>query len=284
MAARKKHPLAHLIPDPSFHENYVSRVIDGFSDLDLLQYARDFTRNVLLFGPTGPGKTSLVLAYCALNKIPLVTLQCNGGIDTATLWGQPVMDKEGNVQFIDSEMLEGIRYGDCLIYIDEPNFATPKTMAAFQGLLDKRREVTVLEKGNERVKAGDGLLVVASYNPGYEGTRPLNQAFRNRFSMKVEFDYDNEVESQLISMPALLALAGKLRQATKDGTIFSPTSTNLLVEFEDIALELGLDFAVRNFVNSYDPAEQQAVRDMIEIDWDRIEAQLSALVTTIENG
>ena len=281
MATKKKHPLSHLVPDQSYADGYISRVLPGnIRDLDLMQYCMDFGRNMLLSGPTGPGKTSMILAYAAEHKLPLVTVQCNGGVDSASLFGLMVQDSEKNVFYQDSDVTQVIQHGG-ILYLDEVNFLPQKVAAAFQALTDKRRYITILEDGNRMVKAHDDLLIVTAFNPGYQGVKPLNYSFLNRFSIKVDIDYDPVIESALIGVPALLALATKLRHAQNDGTVMTPTSTNLLMEFEDIAIDLGIDYAIANFVNHYDPTERSAVRDLIEVDLPRITAEVQKVADSM---
>lgn len=307
------HPLSHTIPAMVFAEEYVSRSIKGVRDVDLLRYAKEAHNNVMLFGPTGPGKTSLVLAYAAQDGLPLVTVQANGAVDPNSFFGgwQPRHDlSEGEIEqflalyervksklpddthpdtvmamatalmdrsqlmWVDSEITEVIRLGGVL-YIDEVNYLPPKVAAAFHNLLDKRRQITILDKGNEVVPASPDLQVIVAYNPDYEGTRPLNPAFKNRFKIKVRFDYDPDVEQQLVYLPVMLEVAGKLRMAHRSGDVETPTSTNMLIEFEELAIDLGYDFAVENFLNAFHDDERSSVRDVLELHSATIKDQLA---------
>lgn len=282
MATAVKKPVAalsHLIPDPRFAEEYVSRKVEGVPDIDLLRYAKAATEqgnttNVMLFGPTGPGKTSLVLAYCAKDKAPLVTVQCHGAVDPATFWGGLVLNTEsGQYEWQDSEITQIIKHGGVL-YLDEVNFLPAKVAANIHGLLDKRRQITILEKGNEIVEAHPDLQVVCAYNPDYEGTKPLNAAFKNRFRIKVRFDYDPEVEANLLCMPVMQEIAGKLRASHRSGDLETPCSTNMLVEFEELAIDLSMAFAVTNFLNAFTEDERQSVKEVFDLYSERIEDQL----------
>lgn len=281
MAALKKatkaspsdHPLAELIPDVAFHigdrdrgqSPYISRIIRGIRDLDLLKYAQEVRKNVLLFGDTGPGKTAMVMAFAAAEQLPLVTIPCNGGIDPNSFWGSYVFDEAtGQPKWQESDVTLVIRHGGVL-YLDEPNFMPPKTAAAFHPLLDARRMVTIMERGNQRVMAHDSTFIIGSYNPDYEGTRPLNKAFRNRFKIKVHIDYSDEVEAKLVMMPVVLEIAHKVRAARRNGDIDTPVSTNMLVEFEELAVDLGLEFAIENFIAAFEADERDAVKTVFEM-------------------
>lgn len=277
-AIKQKAGLTHLIPEQLFADEYISRKIEGVRDIDLLRYARNARNNVLIFGPTGPGKTSLVLAYCATDKIPMVTVQCHGAVDPNTFWGGLVIDEATGALkgWQDSEVTEVIRHGGVL-YLDEVNFLPSKVSATFHGLLDKRRQITILDKGNEVIKAHKDLQVIVAYNPDYEGTRPLNAAFKNRFKIKVRFDYDEMVERQLLCLPVMMDLAAKLRQANKAGDLDTPISTNMLIEFEELAVDLGYPFAVNNFLNAFGEDERQAVGEAFELHSETIRAQLKQM-------
>lgn len=295
------HVLQHLIPDSIFADEYISREIKGVKDIDLLRYAKEARKNTLLFGPTGPGKTSLVLAYAATDKLPLVTIQANGAVDPNTFWGgwqpRPDLDEDAIDRFLglyelvkakmpkaslaeimavatammDRSQLQWVYSDNALVvinggvlYINEANFMHPKIAAVFHGL-DKRRQVNILEKGNEVLFASPELQLIIDYNPDYEGTRPLNAAFKNRFTLKVKFDYDAEVEGQLVYLPVMLEVATKLRNSHRAGDLETPVSTNMLIEFEELAVDLGLDFAIENFLNAFHEDERSAVRDVLEL-------------------
>lgn len=274
------HALAHLIPEQLFAEEYVSRMVTGIRDIDLLRYARLARNNTILFGPTGPGKTSLVLAYCATDSIPLVTVQCHGAVDPNNFWGgwQPdPTDPEGKrLVWVDSEVTQVIRDGGVL-YLDEVNFLPGKVSAVFHGLLDKRRQITIPEQGNKVVKAHNDLQVIVTYNPDYEGTKPLNPAFKNRFKIKIKFDYDEAVEKALVGLPIMLDIAAKLRQSYKSGDIETPISTNMLIEFEEIAIDLSYAFAVENFVNAFAEDERKAVIEVFDLNSANIKKQLAEM-------
>lgn len=271
-------PLSHLVPDKTYADEYISRKIEGVRDIDLLRYAREARNNVMLFGPTGPGKTSLVLAYAATDNLPLATVQCHGAVDPNTFWGGLVIDAETGALrgWQDSEVTETIRHGGVL-YLDEVNFLPSKVAATFHGLLDKRRQITILDKGNEVIKAHPNLQVIVAYNPDYEGTRPLNAAFKNRFKIKIRFDYDEAVERELLCLPVMMELAKKLRHAHKAGDIETPISTNMLVEFEELAVDLGYGFAVANFLNAFSEDERSAVSEAFDLHSERIREELKQM-------
>jgi nitric oxide reductase NorQ protein len=267
--------LMHLVPDSLFAQEYVSRRIEGVKDIDLLRYAKAARTNVMLFGPTGPGKTSLVLAYAATDKQPLVTVQCNGAVDPETFWGGLSVDLETGALkgWEDSEITQVVRHGG-ILYLDEVNFLPAKVAATFHGLLDKRRQITLLQKGNEVVPAHPDLQVITAYNPDYEGTRPLNAAFKNRFKIKIRFDYDENVERELICLPVMLELAKKLRLSHKAADLETPVSTNMLIEFEELAVDLGYGFAVSNFLNAFSEDERGSVTEVFDLFSERIKEQL----------
>lgn len=267
-------PLAHLVPESKYDEDYIRRTIDGVQDVTLLRYAGAANTNTLIYGPTGPGKTSMVMAYAAHEGKPLVTVQCHGAVDPATFWGGLVLNPTtGLYEWQDSEILSIIRHGG-IVYLDEVNFLPPKVAATFHGLLDKRRQVTIMEKGNEVVKAHEDCQIVASYNPEYEGTKPLNPAFKNRFAVKVRLDYEPEIEAELLCLPVMQEIAAQLRTSHRSGDLETPVATNMLIEFETFAIDLSLDFAVNNFLNAFGEDERQSVKEVIDLFSTRLEAEL----------
>lgn len=272
-----QHPLTSLIPSKEIADDYVSRNIDGQTDIELLRYAHDARIATTIFGPPGPGKTTCVAAYCARYDKPMVTIHCNGAIEPQAAFGQWTRDHDGNLVYQESDAVRVIREGGVL-YFDEINYLPPKIASVFYGLLDFRRSITLLDKGGEEIKAHPDLQVVATYNPETEGARPMADAFKDRFEMKLEFDYDVKIEAQVLSgyMPVLLEIATKLRDAWKKGDLETPVTTRMLKRFEEFAHDLGYDFAVRNFLNAFNEHERVAVRDVLELHSARIKQEMLA--------
>lgn len=264
---RSTHPLAHLIPSKDVYgESYISRSIGGHSDLEILGHAFKEQHNVLLYGPTGSAKTSCVYAFGALNNLPVVNVPCNGAAEPRVFIGGWTPQKDGTLDFIAGEVLQAVRYGG-IIYLDEVNFLPPKISAYIHGLLDKRRVLSVNDaKGSSvpaTIQAHPECFIIGAFNPDYHGTRPLNQAFRNRFKYQLSFPYDSAIEQELVHSPALLELAGALRVSVQTGNITTPISTNLLFELEEINEDLGFDFALNNFLNHFPEDESQVVREVL---------------------
>ncbi len=313
--ATAKNPLEHLIPPKERADEYISRTIDGIQDVNLLRYAKEANKHVLFSGPTGLGKSHLVEAYCAADNMPLVVIEAKDGIDPATFFGgfvpkdmskidpQVVVDlvaeltakmpkgtepsaimqlavgilTSTNFEWVYSDVVKLLTTpsptGACL-FIDEVNFMRGRITATFHRIL-RERKFSILERNNELLHVAPGVQVVAAYNHGYESTFPLNKAFVNRFALKPEVDYDKGVESQLCYMPTLLEVADKLRG--EDAGVESPVSTNMLVEFEEFAVDIGLDFAVKNFTAAFEKDERPAVAEVFALYDTKLRKDLKAL-------
>lgn len=266
-----QHPLAHKVPSvDKFLSPYVSRLIDGTKDLDILEGAHRNRMNVLLEGPTGSAKTSVVYAYGAHAGLPVINIPCNGAIDLRSLFGGLGPKEDGGFKFFPSDLVQAVLHGGIVLF-NEINFAPPKILAVAYGLLDKRKELTVTEASGTdfptTVTAHEDLFVVADCNPGYIGTRPLSEALRNRFAIKLPWDYSTDVEDELIGCPSLQKIADAIRQRHRAGDLEGSVPTNLMLEFLTIATDgtFGVDFAITNFVNSFVGDEKQVVQQVFEL-------------------
>jgi MoxR-like ATPase len=196
-------------------------------------------------------------------------VQCHGGIDPNVLFGLSKI-VNGTSSFEESEITKVMRYGGVL-YWDEVNFTPARINAVWQSVADARRQVTIQDLGNMSFDLHPTCQIIATYNPGYEGTRPLNPAFKNRFATKLFFDYSREVEERLVNkMPVLLEIADRLRGAYESGDVETPVATNMLVEFQDHAIDLGAAVAEMIFVNAFAEHERAAVQKHVEHLRDRI--------------
>lgn len=270
------------VPDKAVHDEYISRKIDGMSEFDIFDYARKTTANILIEGPTGPGKTMAARAYAAREGLHFYAVPCNVGVEPSQLFGKYIPnedkadDNDPSFVWVDGPVTDIVRNGGLLLF-NEVNFLPPRVGTVVFGLLDGRREMTLLDHKGEVIRAhrpqcwcgsedcsDQWVTIIADMNPEYEGTIGLNKAFRNRFGIQLEWDYDSHVETKLIAGPTLRRITTNMRNLHRDGEIETPISTNMLMEFERIVADLGLQFAITNFVNHFAASERSSIRQCFD--------------------
>lgn len=266
------------VPDASIATEYVHRQIAGVDDFDIFRFARDNTKNVLIEGPTGPGKTMACRAFAAEERMAFYSIPSNVGVEPTQLFGKFVPNGQGGFVWVDGPVTDLVKHGGVLL-INEVNFMPERVATVLFGLLDARREITLLDHNAETIKAHDDLLIIADMNPDYEGTRPLNKAFRNRFAIQLYWDYDPMVEAKLIKLPMLRTVIGKLREQHKAGVIETPISTNMGIEFIDIASQLGVDFAVSTFANHFNAEDRNTIANVFDVH----KVELTEQIEDLEN-
>jgi len=262
------------IPDPEYALKYVHRTVDGVFDFDLLDYCLKKSINLLLEGDTGAGKTMLPMAYAAQKEIPYYSVPCDVSIDPRALFGKMMpTDRVGEFQWVDGPVTEMVRTGGVL-NISEVNFMPAKIAASLYQLLDHRRSLTLLEHEGETIKAHPDLLIVADYNPKYRGTMDLNIAFANRFAIKRPWGYHDEVEKSLVKSKELLDQVRKIRKSTE---IRTPIGTNMMLEFVDLACDLGIEFATSNFIGKFSDVERDSVKKLMDLASVNIKRDIEAI-------
>jgi len=247
------------VPRIELAQRYVHRSIWGQDDFIIFDHARDNSINVLIYGPTGPGKTTAVEAWAAERGLRMATVSGNASMEPSQMTGKFVSDGNGSFAWIDGPVTDVVRNGGVLL-LDEVNFISPKIYTVLYSLLDGRREISLLDHHGEVIKAHPDLTIFATMNPDYVGTTPLNFAFRNRFDIQIPWGYEPKVESKLVKSKALLALATMLRNEADKGQYETPISTNMLQEFVHFVDALGYEFAVENFIAHFSTDEQASVR------------------------
>lgn len=253
------------VPDESVADKYIGRIIHGRTDEQIFEMALKEGMNVLLEGDTGAGKTLAAMAFAARKRMPFYSVPNNVGIDPSQLFGKFVPDEDGIAVGVwqDGPVTDLVRHGGVLL-INEVNFLPPRVATVLFSLLDGRREIALLDHKGEVIKAHPNLLIIGDMNPDYLGTQPLNDAFRNRFEIQLQWDYDDKVEAALVKSKTLLSFAKNIRKRRRDGDIETPLSTNMMVEFENIAGQLGLAFAMENMVQHFTADDRKAIKEVLK--------------------
>jgi hypothetical protein len=269
------------VPDPKWAKEYVNRKIAGRTDWDIYDQALADGDNILIEGGAGSGKTISVQSYASARGYRYFNVSNNNGIDPSQLFGRwiPRSDGHGYV-WQDGAVTLLVRHGGVLL-LNEVNFLPARVSTVLFSLLDYRREIQLLENGGEVVRAHKDLLIIGDMNYGYKGTQELNQAFSDRFNIKLEFPYDRVIENKVVGSKAILNLADQLRDQYDKEEISSPISTRSLVSLVKNAKRFGTEFAIGSFVNGFNKDERNGVRLACETHKDNIEQDLGLAPTKV---
>lgn len=275
------------LPSVAEFSHYISRKFAGDVDeLTMYQFALANKMNVLLYGEAGTGKTSSTMWIASLLGLPYFAIPSNSALDYTQIVGGYVPNANGSLSWVDGAVTRLVRNGGVLL-IGEVNTLAKNVQQFLMPLLDYRRSITVMENGNEVIKAHDNLLIIADMNPNYRGTQLLNEAWKDRFEIKLNFGYDRDIEKKILKSESLLELAYGMRSRSRgadshytgdSNTIFdTPVSTRILKTFEKLATELSFEFACEVFANNFDENERPAVKLLLEANTYNLQADLGLL-------
>jgi len=271
-----------FIPSPTNPEvsGYVERKFaNGVSEEQIYDYAIANGFNVLLEGEAGTGKTTSAMVYASKRNLRYYSVNFNAGIESSQLFGKFVPDTNGGLKWQDGGFTECWRNGNAVINLDELAFMVAKQSGMLMPCLDSRRQLILLDHDGEVIPAGENVLIVGSYNAGYRGTNKFNQAFADRFQLKMTFEYDTSIEKKFIPSNTLLDLAKQMRADSIAGIYETPISTRLLKNFVEVSRNLGYEFAVDNFLNNFTDEERGSVKLLLDAHRFNLEQELTGKVS-----
>jgi hypothetical protein len=258
---------------------YVPRKFaNGLTEEQIYAYALKAQKNVSVQGHAGTGKTTSFMTFASKHGLEFGSMSCNAGVEPSQFFGRFVPNAEGKLEWRDGLFTHFFRHGGVLV-IDEANFLPQKIASVLHGVLDDRRVLTLLEHEGEVITAHPNLLIAMCYNDGYKGTSKFNEAFADRFWIKLNFEYDISIEKKFIPSSTLLDLAKSMRDDAIAGVYETPVSTRLLKQFVDLAQNLSYDFAVENFVNSFRDDERGSVKLLLDSQRHNLELELTGKVS-----
>ena len=186
------------VSDPTGTGRFV-QVIDRTDESELLEAALLSGAHVLLEGPPGTGKSTLLRRVASQREIPFVLVEGNAELTPARLIGHfdpALVLTRGYVAeiFDDGPLLEAMRSGG-LLYVEELNRIPEETLNVLLAAMSER-EVTVPRLGRVRAAAGFGL--VAAMNPfDAVGTARVSSALYDR-TCRIAMGYQSAAAEQQI--------------------------------------------------------------------------------------
>jgi MoxR-like ATPase len=183
-----------------------ARVVGRERELDLVLAAVAAGRDILLEGPPGTSKSTLLRAITAEWGIPLVFVEGNADLTPARLVGhhnpaRVLREDYSADNFVDGPLIEAMREGGFL-YIEEFNRAPEDTLNT---LLTAMAERSIAVPRAGVVVAKPTFRVIASMNP-YDniGTTRLSTSVHDRLNRLAIGYQDEEAERGIVALRAQL--------------------------------------------------------------------------------
>ncbi len=181
------------------HDGIRQKVIGREEELSILLAALGANRDLLLEGPPGTSKSTLLRAISEESGVPLFFVEGNADLTPSKLVGhhspsRVLKEDYGPENFVYGPLPLAMREGG-LLYVEEFNRVPEDTLNALITAMAER-ELTVPRVG--RIQARPGFRVVAAMNPfDNVGTARLSGAVADRLC-RVRMDYQPEAEEREI--------------------------------------------------------------------------------------
>src|ERR687883_895211 len=162
--------------------------IDWNNALGVLGKAFETKLFVLIIGPKGTGKTTLVRKFASQMKKELYSVNFSLRTRESHLIGTKTLEK-GQVNFVEGMLVRSMRDGN-MLYLDELNAAEADVLLRLDEALDDRRQLVLKEAEGQIVKASDDWFVIATINPlSHVGTKELPPQLLSRFPVRMRLEY-----------------------------------------------------------------------------------------------
>ena len=210
--------------EQSVEGNEQPTYLDWNNSIDVIDKAFEKGLFVLIIGPKGTGKTSLVREYVIQKSKELDSINFSLRTRESHLVGTKNLI-DGNIGFDEGILVKSMKEGN-ILYLDEINAAEADVLLRLDEALDDRRQIILKESSGEIIKAKDSWFVIATINPlTHVGTKELPPQLLSRFPVRIRLDYPPEdVEYKIIKKHVKnpnesdvlqgIKLANTLRQAS----------------------------------------------------------------------
>lgn len=252
--------------------------LDWNNSFEILNKAYDANLFVLIIGPKGTGKTSLVRDFAKTKNANLESINFSLRTRESHLIGTKTLT-DGTVSFDEGVLIKSMREGS-MLYLDEINSAEADVLLRLDEALDDRRQIGLKESTGEIVKAKEGWFVIATINPlTHSGTKELPPQLLSRFPVRISLEYPPEdIELQIVKKYVSgdfdseliqgIKLANTLRQAAAVEELFYAPSMRETIAFGKL-LEKGTtakeaaSIVFGNVYTQWGNIEHQKVSDII---------------------
>ena len=264
--------------EQSVEGNEQSTYLDWNNSIDVIDRAFEKGLFVLIIGPKGTGKTSLVREYAIQKSKELESINFSLRTRESHLVGTKSL-VDGNIGFDEGILVKSMKEGN-ILYLDEINAAEADVLLRLDEALDDRRQIILKESDGQVIKAKDSWFVVATINPlTHVGTKELPPQLLSRFPVRIRLDYPPEdIEYQIIKNHVKnpnesevlrgIKLANVLRQAASVEELYYSPSLRETIAFaklleDEISVKQAAEIVFGNVYAQWGTVEFQKVNDII---------------------
>ena len=255
-----------------------TQYLDWNNSNQILNKAYEAGLFVLIIGPKGTGKTSLVRDFAKNKSMNLESINFSLRTRESHLVGTKTLT-DGTVSFDEGILVKSMKEGD-MLYLDEINSAEADVLLRLDEALDDRRQIVLKESTGEVIKAKENWFVVATINPlSHSGTKELPPQILSRFPVRIRLEYPPEnIELEIIKkyvsgeheleIIQAIKLANILRQAAAVEELFYSPSLRETIAFgklldKEMSSKEAANIVFGNVYTQWGNIEYQKVSDII---------------------
>ena len=255
-----------------------TQYLDWNNSNQILNKAYEAGLFVLIIGPKGTGKTSLVRDFAKNKSMNLESINFSLRTRESHLVGTKTLT-DGTVSFDEGILVKSMKEGN-MLYLDEINSAEADVLLRLDEALDDRRQIVLKESTGEVIKAKENWFVVATINPlSHSGTKELPPQILSRFPVRIRLEYPPEnIELEIIKkyvsgeheleIIQAIKLANILRQAAAVEELFYSPSLRETIAFgklldKEMSSKEAANIVFGNVYTQWGNIEYQKVSDII---------------------
>jgi hypothetical protein len=220
----------------------------------------DWREPIILHGDPGCGKNRLIDEVAECLQIPVLRVQFDGTTVPADICGEVMQNTEGKWSWVDRFLTHAVRYG-CIFVGDEINMANQEVTSLLHHLLEKNGKL-VVAANSEVIVPHPNFWFIGTMNKDCKGTKPLNEALRDRCTT-IEIKDSKNIAYKLTNDRKLVDAMYTLKRNPEK--LSHPIGLRSMIRFVKVQKQLGTRFAIEEFCAKFTADEAVDIKKALTV-------------------